>query len=357
MNTLPVRQRGVAVITALLLTTLAVTIVASLFWTQQVQVRSMENQRLHLQTKWMLRGGIDWSKFALVRFNKASKTSLHDVWNTPLAETRLDQFVDRERVEGETFDATLSGRIVDATSRYNLTNLALGPQVDPLHLEIYKRLLVNLQIDPALAKKTADAVALGSPLPPKPLGGGEAMPPIPGEGQPPQQQQQQQQQQPVSQGQIRTTAPMALTQLEDLLIIPGYTPEIINKLREYVIVLPSMVNGQPVGQTRVNVNTASAEVISALIPGFSLAQGQALVAQRKRADWNFEADFLSQLHGVPRERHPAQHVYSITSEWFLVQARVRLDRAALDSEALVQRPAMAAPGMAQKAYTVWVRQN
>ena len=41
------RQRGVAVVTALLLTTLAVSIVGSLFWMQQVQVRSMENQRLH----------------------------------------------------------------------------------------------------------------------------------------------------------------------------------------------------------------------------------------------------------------------------------------------------------------------
>ena len=39
-------QRGVAVITALLLTTLAITIVASLFWQQQVQVRSIENQRM-----------------------------------------------------------------------------------------------------------------------------------------------------------------------------------------------------------------------------------------------------------------------------------------------------------------------
>ena len=42
------KYRGVAVVTALLLTTLAVTIVASLFWQQQVQVRSIENQRLQL---------------------------------------------------------------------------------------------------------------------------------------------------------------------------------------------------------------------------------------------------------------------------------------------------------------------
>ena len=36
----PGRQRGVAVITALLLTALAITVVTSLFWQQQVQVRS-----------------------------------------------------------------------------------------------------------------------------------------------------------------------------------------------------------------------------------------------------------------------------------------------------------------------------
>jgi general secretion pathway protein J len=59
------RQQGVAVVTALLLTTLAVTIVASLFWQQQVQVRSMENQRLQLQTRWIVRGALDLSRLIL----------------------------------------------------------------------------------------------------------------------------------------------------------------------------------------------------------------------------------------------------------------------------------------------------
>ena len=59
------RQRGVAVITALLLTTLAITIVASLFWHQQVQVRSIENQRLQLQKQWILRGALDWTRLIL----------------------------------------------------------------------------------------------------------------------------------------------------------------------------------------------------------------------------------------------------------------------------------------------------
>src|SRR3978361_2400528 len=89
------RQRGVAVVTALLLTTLAITIVASLFWQQQVQVRSIENQRLQLQKQWILRGALDWARLILredARLTTAD--SLDEPWAVPLADTRLDQYVE-----------------------------------------------------------------------------------------------------------------------------------------------------------------------------------------------------------------------------------------------------------------------
>jgi general secretion pathway protein K len=316
------RQRGVAIITALLLTTLAVTIVASLFWAQQVQVRSMENQRLHLQTKWILRGGIDLSRLLLRQdgLDKPNYTSLLSIWNTPLEETRLDQYVERERVEGENYDATLSGRMIDATSRYNLTNLSQGPQIDPLHVKIYRQLLVNLQINPSLAARTAKAVADGALPAQVPLGG----------PQPP----------------ARTAVPLGLTRLEDLLAIPGYTLADVNKLREFAIVLP-------VGATTVNVNTAPAEVLSALVEGFSVSQANALVARRKQADYRTAADFTGQLFGVPQDNWPAQDKFDVKSEWFLVRSRVRLDRAALDAESLVKRE-LTSPNATT---TMWVRQN
>src|SRR6059058_4984585 len=116
----PWRERGVAVVTALLLTTLAISIVASLFWQQQVQVRSMENQRLNLQTRWILRGALDYASLILDsrRYDNGGMlfTSQDQVWATPLAETRLDQYIERERIEGESFNATLSGNITDACS-------------------------------------------------------------------------------------------------------------------------------------------------------------------------------------------------------------------------------------------------
>lgn len=318
----PGRQRGVAVITALLLTTLSVTIVASLFWQQQVQVRSMENQRLHLQTKWILRGALDWARLVLRQdgIDNRAHTSLRAVWNTPLAETRLDQYIERERVEGEIFNATLSGRIVDATSRYNLTNLTTGPQISEDHVKIYKRLLVNLQLDPVLAERTAQLVASSVPPPPVPLGTPPPSTPV----------------------QARTSVPFALTSVDDLMSIPGYTLETVNKLRDFVIVLPEV--------TPVNVNTAKAEVIAALVDNYSVSQANALVARREQAYYLMKQNFSEQLYGAIITLDTS---FDVKSEWFLVQSRVRLDRAALDAEALVNRKL----DDRVQTTTVWVRQN
>ncbi|WP_426173037.1 type II secretion system minor pseudopilin GspK [Massilia sp. TWR1-2-2] len=318
--TLPARQRGVAVITALLLTTLAVTIVASLFWAQQVQVRSMENQRLHLQTKWILRGALDWAGLVLRQDARDNDyTSLNQVWATPLAETRLDQYIERERVAGEVFDATLSGRIVDATSRYNLTNLAAQRTPTLVQVGIYRRLLTNLKLDPALAERTAIAVASAQVV----VAGGEPLTEVGPK--------------PVPK---TNNAPVRLTQLDDLLTIPGYTVEVVNKLRDFVIVLPDV--------TTVNVNTAPPEVLAALIDGFSLAEANALVARRKSAAWLNIGQFSTELNG----KSLVDKAGGVKSNYFLVYSRVRLDRAALDAEALINRDD------ARKLTTlVWVRQN
>ena len=280
------RQRGVAVITALLLTTLAITIVASLFWQQQVQVRSMENQRLHLQTKWILRGALDWAGLVLRQDGRDNAyTSLDQVWATPLAETRLDQYIERERVQGEVFDATLSGSIIDATSRYNLSNLASERVLDPAQLAIFKRLLTNLQLDPALAERTAKAVA-------ERAGGaaGTRQPPAPARRRP----------LPAS-----AATPVRLTQLDDLLAIPGYTVEIVDKLRDFVIVLPEV--------TKVNVNTAPPEVLAAVIENCSLAEANALVARRKSAAWRDLANFSAELQTA---RTPVADAVEVSEQLF-----------------------------------------
>ena len=364
----PRRQRGVAVITALLLTTLAISIVASLFWQQQVQVRSMENQRLHLQTRWILRGALDWSTLVLRQDGYTNRyTALTQVWATPLAETRLDQYIERERIEGEVFDASLSGNIVDATSRYNLRNLASGTAIDSAQLAIFQRLLTTLQINPALAKTAANLIAGSQPV----VVAAGAVDPITGQeigGQekdatdstnPNPITQAGQAGQPGAAGGdpadptqaatipvVRTGlgTPIKFLEVEDLLAVRGFTPEMLEKLRPYVIVLPE--------RTPVNVNTAPAEVLAAVIPNFSLSEAQSLMARRRNVPWDDIAKFQTDISG----KTPVADSISVKSDWFLVNSRIRLDRAALNAQALVQRSS-ANPIGGGAVKVVWVRQD
>ncbi len=64
-----------------------------------------------------------------------------------------------------------------------------------------------------------------------------------------------------------------MTNVDSLLDIPGYTPEMVARLRPFVTVLPTA--------SAVNMNTASAEVIAAIVPGMNLSAAQAFVARRQ----------------------------------------------------------------------------
>ncbi|WP_363499380.1 type II secretion system minor pseudopilin GspK [Burkholderia sp. LMU1-1-1.1] len=338
----PIRQRGVAVITALLLTTLAVTIVTSLFWQQQVQVRSMENQRLQLQTRWIVRGALDLSRLILFQdfLDSQMYTRQNGIWSTPLEETRLDDYVERERREGEDFNATLSGKIVDAQSRYNLANLAAARVPDKLEIGVFQRLLTNLQLDPNLAQQVAMQVAMAQPVQTVPTSGtggtgtgtttgtggtttgtGAPAGTVPVSG---------------------SVEPMGFVRLEDLLAVSGFTPQAIERLREFVIVLPQA--------TKVNVNTAPAELIAALVPGLSLGDAAAMVNTRKGAYYRQMADFTQQPQMGAAQRKTAVPV-DVRSDYFLAFSQVKLDRAALDTVSLLSR---APTGLTT---VVWIREN
>ncbi|WP_255756943.1 type II secretion system minor pseudopilin GspK [Massilia sp. erpn] len=319
------RQRGVAVVTALLLTTLAVTIVASLFWQQQVQVRSMENQRLHLQTRWILRGALDWARLILRQDGLDSQgkgtVTLNGVWATPLAETRLDQYVERERLQNESYDASLSGQIQDAQSRYNLINLAdksMPGQKKQEELQMFTQLLVNLQMNPSLAPLIADYVAQSQSFTGTPN-------------------------QPLS-GSNNGEEPMPLTRVEDLLAVKGIDANTVEKLRDFVIVLPV--------QTPLNVNTAPAELLAALVPGASVAQAKTWAEYRKRTPFEDKGAFTTYINGVMPDK-PIKAQYDAKSTYFLVQSRILLDRAALNAQTLIQR-ADAVNGW--RASVVWTRE-
>jgi len=318
----PARQRGVAVITALLLTALAITVVASLFWQQQVQVRSMENQRLRLQTQWAMRGMVDFARFWL-RQDNPMLTALDGVWATPIEEARLDDYVDREKVDTEKFDATVSGRALDAQARFNITNLvdATGT-VNPKQVLAYQRLLSNMKLDSGLAQATADAVLRAKPKPRTADSGADGKTPAA---------------KPATGG---SSEPVAFTQVEDLLAVPGYTPQMIEQLRDVVIILPEL--------TPINVNTAPAEVLAA-VTMMSLSEASALTLSNPRKKFVDKANFQNNINAALIEGVELD----VKSRYFLTVIRVRLDRAALDAVALVNRKT----DPQRTTSLVWLREN
>ena len=285
-------QSGVAVITALLLTTLAITIVASLFWQQQVQVRSIENQRTQLQKQWILRGALDWARLILREDGKYSATDdLSEPWAVPLSETRLDQYVDAASRDVAP-SAMLSGAIQDAQARFNLTRLAASGQVLRSEVAAFERLLSALQQNPSLARAAAERIAAS-------------------------------QRQPETG--IDTTRPIGFLQVDDLLAVPGFTPTVIAAIRDEVIFLPRA--------TPLNVNTASAPALVARLPALSLSDASVLIARRRATPFRDLNDFNARVSGV--ESDPEQ--LSVATHFFLVSGRVSMREAMLQVQALIER--------------------
>jgi general secretion pathway protein K len=304
------RSRGVAVVTALLLTTLAITIVASLFWQQQVQVRSIENQRLQLQKQWVLRGALDWARLILREDAKYSVTDdLNEPWSVPLSDTRLDSYVESAALRGDAGSAVLSGAIQDAQARLNLSGLATQGKVNPDAVQAFERLLSNLRQDPGLARATAQQLADSQRAEIVGAAAGEPR-------------------------------PIAFVQVDDLLAVRGCTPVVVNAIREQVVFLPVA--------TPVNANTAPAEVLAAQLPTLSLADATALVNARRGASFRDLADLAARLPGKPSEIDPA--LFSVASAYFLVTGRVTIRQATLRVQALVERQGAA-------THLLWTRET
>jgi general secretion pathway protein K len=324
-------QRGVAVIMALLLTTLALTIVASLFWQQQVQVRLIENQRLQLQKQWILRGALDWASLIVREDAKYSSIdSLDEPWATPLADTRLDQYVENGKADSDLGDTQLAGQISDAQARFNLTNLTPNGVIDATAVAQYARLLTLLNLDSALAQQTAQAMALAAQqnvVPFMPATNAN-VPKLMSEG-------------VMQRGSgIPVIAPpvnlpvatpsssaqvISFSQVDDLLAIAGYSPALLAKLKTFVIFLPR--------SAPVNINTASAEVIAALVNNLSLADAQMLVGTRRTASFNDLNAVTTRLAG----KSFSASSFSVTSNYFLIDGKVQMNRARLDMQALLER--------------------
>ncbi|MCO5400712.1 type II secretion system minor pseudopilin GspK [Ralstonia soli] len=337
------RQRGAAIITALLVVTLAVVIVSGMLWRQQVEIRAVENQRLKAQATWIARAGIDWARLILRDDQRRTGAVDHlgEIWAVPIQETKLSDFLGsslRTDTAGE--ESYLSGRIFDAQARFNLMNLltmqTLGARTivtgrDKDGIKAYGLLLQSLNLDPSLANVTATTLA-------QMLGGFQSAEGTQG-GQPGGEDSS-------SGGSGGDNGPRPLDDVDSLLTVPGYTADMIAKLRPYVIVLPA--------RTQINANTASAEVLAAVIPNLSLDRARALVLVRDRAYFRNIGDVVNNLRGIApgADTTAAANLLDVQTHYFLVYGMARHERAQIGEVALVSR---GDPVNNNATRIVWVR--
>ncbi|MGF6569980.1 general secretion pathway protein K [Paraburkholderia sp. GAS333] len=349
----PAQQKGAAIISALLVVALSAILVSGMLWRQQVQIRRIENQRLLSQALWVSRGALDWTRLILRSEGDTSAgiTYLGGLWGVPIAKTRLSDFLGqigevRAEQGAETY---LSGSIEDAQAKFNLRNLVSSPapgvlQLNTEQISAYQRLLVSLGANSQLAKNTAVQVraslaqsatrfqtvtstssssttttstnTAAQAIQGGATGGGNFTD-KPG----------------IDDDNDKGGTPLQMTSVDSLLDIPGYTPEMVAQLRPFVTILPTA--------TAVNMNTASAEVISAIVPEMNLSQAQAFVARRQTVFFHNVGDVTLALTGSGVQSaavDPSE--MDVTTSYFLIHGRVQHERAEVDRTTLVYRDAL-----------------
>ncbi len=266
------KQRGMAIISALLIAAVVAVIAGAMLTRQTVFTRSLEAEQLRVQGQWLLQGSLERSRQML--WEARQKDVL----------TRLDQpwaYAQRGAFEG---------RIEDEQGKFNLRNLVNRQLPDAEQLQSFERLCRTLGVDPAVSRRISQRVIGSYEVPAK--------------------------------------YPM-LRSVDELSAIEGLDPVLLRRLQTYISVLP--------GQSWVNGNTASAEVLSAVVPQLSLSQAQGLVAERDSGQWFINrGDFVNRLH-LPQVAVESVQV-GITSEWFRVQGQARREQRRVTIDALLHRP-------------------
>ena len=324
-------QSGVALISAMLVVTLVATLASVALWQQwrHVEVESAERHRI--QASWLLSGAFDWTRLILREDSLAGVAGaalsssggqvsaaggvdhLGEPWALPLKEAKLSTFLsqDQQLREGDP-EVFLSGQVTDAQSRINLANWfensdtkKPGRLSDAMQLTLV-RLFIALGLPGAelevlsrdwLAASQAARLRAQTKAP-----NGT----------------------PSGEGQSRSALlPQQISQLQWL----GLSQETLVSLAPHLSILPE--------PTPLNLNTASAEVIYASVPGLDLASAQKFVQQRGRSHFDNLAD-ATQALGV-KTLDPAK--FSLGTRYFEVWGRLRMEDRTQEETALILRDA------------------
>jgi len=159
--------KGAAVVTALVILALVVSLGASISWLGQTAILRAENQRDGGQAALMAEALVDYARWVLDSDQRgafgqdAQMDHLLEPWARPLAETRvLDLFGERvsDNQRRALQRAWISGAITDEQARFNVGNLIVGGQVDEHALTRLRSLLSRCGLDDDSVRRLSAAL-------------------------------------------------------------------------------------------------------------------------------------------------------------------------------------------------------
>ncbi|GAB6390407.1 type II secretion system minor pseudopilin GspK [Stutzerimonas marianensis] len=281
-------QRGVALITVLLVVAIVTVVCAGMIARQQLSIRGTGNQLQARQAWHYALGGEALAQSILRQDRQATAEGVPAVdhllepWALPQPAYDLDEGQGQVQV-----------RIEDLAGRFNLNSLVREQQPNAAALAQFRRLLLRLQISAPYAERLLDW--LDSDQQPSGELGAEDNAYL------------------LLEPSYRT-AGRRLEDLSELRLLLDMRDEDFQRLAPYVSVLPA--------DTPLNVNTASAMVLSSLADSLTPSVAQSLVEARQAAPYRDTATFMAQpaLSGVQLQGI----TLAVTSQYFQAVSEVRL---------------------------------
>lgn len=287
-------QRGVALITAILIMAMVASIAAGLAWDNALDVRRTMVALHRDQAIQVAMGAENWVA-SILRDDLADTQTDHlgEIWAQDLPPFPIDG--------GE-----LWGRIEDLQGRFNVNNLIdQNGTVDQESLEQFQRLLSSLDLDVRLAGIAADWID----------GDRQASFPDGAED-------------PIYTGFTPPYRPpnRMLSSVSELAAIEGMDKSIMDILAPHIVALP--------GRTPVNVNTATAAVLQSLDENISIADVDRLIAERE--DGGF-ADIQNSFSAIVKP--DVLNSLDETSGYFQLMVVARIDTVRITYYSLLWRDA------------------
>ncbi len=295
----PRRQRGVALLLAVMVVAVAAIIGVEMWYANQLDIARVSNQRHALQAEYYARGMALWASDVLredfERDGAVDFTS--DAWHQPVAGISIPE-------------GTLAGRLRDLSARFNLNNLldAEGRE-NPYQVAYFRRLLQRLQLDVSVADKLLDW--MDRDRQPRSAGAEDFT--------------------YLARRPAYYSADFPLLHISELRLLDGMDEVTYETLSKHVTVLPSH-------HAKININTASVALLLALDEQLQVRQALALHQQGQAAFRSLQ-DFLQHpaLAGYPLSLDAVAQLVGVSSQWFEAVSLVRMEESEYVFYALLQR--------------------